>query len=233
MKKLLSWLLALSMMLPMCVTASAEDSTEWAPTATSYTADVTNANELSKWKLVKGTANESISNGVLNWGSNDAAYILPIAAMSDVLVEVDLTHTGGNTSFDIAFGLDENGSNINNNRMYFISKPGARTLLKYAGTTTVSRYAGDNNGYQWNINRYLEGGVVSDYYQSMKFKLVIYNKRLAAWANDQLVYTYTLDDAYTGGYVALSPRTYRSIIRSVTARAATASDMVFAESFAG
>ena len=227
MKKITAWLITLAMLLPMvCVSVTAE---EWSPTETAYTADLTNAEEASKWNCVTGTNAPVIADGEMKWASaGKTSYLLPVQAMENVVIEADITHTSGNNYFAFLFGSDGTADNISKNEVRLVAKQTRAYLLTTCGS---NRDSGKTAGYQWDIAPYTQDDVISDLYQSSKLKLVIYNKRLAVWRNDQLIYSYTLTDTYTGGYVGFETNYYGGCARSLSVREATANDLVLAESF--
>ena len=229
LKKILATALSLAMAVSLSsgliTTASAED---WAPTATSYISDFSNPNELDSWNVVVPGSGYAMANNALfmNNGAK-ASYLLPVKQMENVVVEADITHTSGNNYFAILFGSDGTAANISANEMR-VSAKNTRGRIFFAGG---NRDSGESSGYQWNILPYNMDNTPSDLKQSSKIRLVIYNKRLAAWRNDQLIYTYTLSDSYNGGYVGIENNYYGAWVRSVSVREATANDIVFAESF--
>ena len=105
MKRILSCILSLAMLLSMlCIPVSAED---WAPTATSYTADFSNADEVTKWQLARGTNVPVVSGDSLIWGAADSTvYVLPTAKMENFVLKTEITHTDNENNFAVHFGLD-------------------------------------------------------------------------------------------------------------------------------
>lgn len=241
MKKIFAWLLAAVMSVTqLTAVAFAEDT--WAPTATSYTADFTNPAEVSKWQPIADADSSNaesltVSNGVLTWKtSKEAKQLLPVAKMKNFTIDMDITHTAGKDgNIYIYFGVDsEEATNAESNKFRIaFQSPSARATLSY---NNKNRDTGSGSGYQFNVQPYTylnsSGGTVqSDLYQNSKLRLVVYGNKLAAWMNDQLIYSWDVDENYTGGYIGIGARYHTTVIRSLSVRPSVESDIYFAESF--
>ncbi|MBO5059348.1 MAG: LamG domain-containing protein [Clostridia bacterium] len=237
MKKLLAGLLSAAVIMSqMTAVTYAEDT--WAPTATSYTADFTSTDETSKWQPIADadSANAerlTVANGVLTWKtSKEAKQLLPVAKMKNFVIDMDITQTTGEDgNVYMYFGVDSiDATNDQSNKFKIaFQSPNVRASLTYNGT---ARDTSSDCGYQWNVQPYVyDETKKSDLHQSSRLRLVVYEDKLAAWMNDQLVYSWNIDENYTGGYVGIGARFHTTVVRSLSVREATASDLYFAESF--
>jgi len=230
MKRILSCILSLAMLLSMlCIPVSAED---WAPTATSYTADFSNADEVSKWQLARGTNVPVVSGDSLIWGAAaSTVYVLPTAKMENFVLKTEITHTDNENNFAVHFGLDGAApTNLDKFKVRFKANQTRADFYNNGANRDSNSIYG---AYQWNIKPYYydDPAVLTDIYQTSALRVVVYNGRLAAWMNDQLVYSCDLSEAYAAGYIGIEANHYGLIMRNLSVREATASDLVFAESF--
>ena len=237
MKKIISAIMsatiALSSFAALAVTANAEDT--WAPTATSYTADFTKADELSSWYKGTGTTTATVSGGCASLKTSAwSQYFLPIAKTENFVLESNITHTTGKDGvFQVFFGADAASTTaVDKNVMWFQlggTKGMRGTFVNGKGTSIDSSIDG---AFQWNITPYTyDTTKTSSLNQNFDLKVVVYNKKVAAWVDDQLIYSYTLEDTYAGGYIGIGGRYSTVVLNDLTVRPAAATDMVLAESF--
>lgn len=196
-----------------------------------YEADFTNTNELAKWDNLYGTNAPSLSNGKLVWGASntDTAYLLPTRSLTNFVAETEITNTAGEYRIGFVFGSDGTSTSINDSKIMMFTDANIYRPQLYleSGTTPVRE---SKEAYSYTLNNGTESKGTRTTKLKSKLKLVVYNKYLAAWVDDQLIFTYALSD-YTGGRVGLFIDYYAIEMSSLSVRPATAEDMLLAASF--